>query len=34
MGALIQNKNQVLIGDSLADEMKLNVGDKVKIAST
>ena len=33
MGALIQNpKNEILIGDSLANEMNLSVGDKVKIA--
>ena len=33
MGALIQNpKSEILIGDSLANEMNLSVGDKVKIA--
>ncbi len=33
IGALIQNpKSEILIGDSLASEMNLNVGDKVKIA--
>ena len=33
MGALIQNpKSEILIGDSLANEMNLNVGNKVKIA--
>jgi lipoprotein-releasing system permease protein len=32
-GALIQNpKSEILIGDSLANEMDLSVGDKVKIA--
>ena len=32
-GALIQNlKSEILIGDSLANEMNLKVGDKVKIA--
>ena len=33
MGTLIQNpKSEILIGDSLANEMNLSVGDKVKIA--
>ena len=33
MGSLIQNpKSEILIGDSLANEMNLSVGDKVKIA--
>ena len=33
MGSLIQNpKSEILIGDSLANEMNLNLGDKVKIA--
>ena len=33
-GALIQNpKSEILIGDSLANEMNLSVGDKVKCNS-